>query len=262
MSDGMSDDAPVDSWRRRLEETCGGCTILRRACVLGSVASTQDAPETQKAVVGTVVTACRQTAGRGRFGRQWADTAECGIATTFVVAAQPAERLALAAAIATAEAAEYALGSPVGIKWPNDIVVGRRKLAGVLIESNRERALVGIGMNVAQHRFEGELADRATSLAMLGARCDRIEVICALVRALDRALSAPDAALTDGFAARDALVGARALFATPSGPIEGVVRSIDPMRGLRVMLGSGSEVFLPALSTSVAEWAVARARRD
>ena len=257
----MSDAASVDSWTRRLEHVCAGCSIFRSVCVLESIASTQDAPETRSAAIGTIVTACRQTSGRGRFGRHWADTAECGIATTFVAAAQPAERLALAAAIAAAEAAEHALGAPVGIKWPNDIVVGRRKLAGVLIESNGERALIGIGMNITQREFEGELADRATSLAMLGARCERIDVLAALVGALDRALSAPDSALADGFAARDALVGSRALFATPSGPVEGVVRAIDPMRGLRVVLGSGSEVFLPALSTSVAEWAVARARQ-
>jgi hypothetical protein len=59
---------------------------------------------------------------------------------------------------------------------------------------------------------------------------------------------------------RDALRGTRALFATPQGPVEGEVRSVDPMRGLVVRTASG-EHFLPAQSTSVAEWAVHRAAR-
>ena len=142
----------------------------------------------------------------------------------------------------------------VGIKWPNDVVVGGRKLAGALIETSGGRALIGIGMNIAQQRFEGELEARATSLAMLGVSVDRVDVLCELVRALDRALAATDAGLAEQFAARDALRGTRALFATPSGPVEGEVVSVDPMRGLVVRTDSG-EHFLPANSTSVAEWA-------
>lgn len=245
--------APFARWQPRLDAACAQAALLHRAIVLEETPSTQDAPETRSARPGTVVTAWRQTAGRGRFGRQWSDTATAGIAVTFVVDAQPAERLALAAAIAAAEAAESALGSRVGIKWPNDVVVGSRKLAGVLIETSSGRALVGIGLNVAQGAFEGELADRATSLAILGAAADRLDVLCALVSALDRALSAGDAALVEQFHARDALRGTRALFATPAGPVEGEVRSVDPMRGLVVRTESG-EHFLPAQSTSVAEW--------
>jgi len=272
-------DTTLAEWPARFAAVCAETALFHSGIALEETASTQDAPETRGARAGTFVTAWRQTAGRGRFGRHWSDTAEAGIATTFVVEQQPAERLALASAVAAAEAAEFALRvgaargaargtdaagavSPsdavpprsVGIKWPNDIVVGGRKLAGVLIETSGGRALIGIGMNIAQQRFEGELEARATSLAMLGARVDRVDVLCELVRALDRALAATDAGLAEQFAARDALRGTRALFATPSGPVEGEVLSVDPMRGLVVRTDSG-EHFLPANSTSVAEWA-------
>lgn len=249
----MSAPHALADWQPRLDALCAPSSRFRRAIVLEETASTQDAAETRAASAGTFVTAWRQTAGRGRFGRSWSDTAEAGIATTFVVDTQPAERLALASAVAAADAAESALGTAVGIKWPNDIVVGGRKLAGVLIETSGTRALIGIGMNIAQERFDGELAARATSLAILGARVDRLDTLCALVEALDRALSMSDSELVARFRARDALRGTRALFSTPAGPVEGEVVSVDPMRGL-VVRGDSGEHFLPAQSTSVAEW--------
>lgn len=246
-------------WQARLDDACGGLHAIRRVVALAETASTQDAPETRAAPAGTLVTAWRQTAGRGRFGRNWADTGTEGVAASFVVEAQSGERLALIGAIAAAEACEAALGAPVGIKWPNDTFVSGRKLAGVLIERRGDLAVIGIGINVSQQEFPPELSSRATSLAMLGAHADRIEVLCALVRSLDHALAATDESLVAGFHARDALRGTRALFATPEGPVEGEVRSIDPMHGLVVRTETG-ERFLPAQSTSVAEWGGIRVR--
>lgn len=240
-------------WQDRLDATCARMTFFRRVVVLAETASTQDAEETRTATPGTLVTTLRQTAGRGRFGRNWADTADAGVAVTFVVDAQPTERLVLASALAAAEACEAMLGRRVGIKWPNDVVVAGRKMAGVLIERRDGLAAIGIGINVAQREFEGELSARATSLAIEGRSVPRLEVLVALVEALDRALSATDDVLLQAFLVRDALRGHRALFATPDGPVEGEVRSIDPMRGLVVRTESG-ERFLPAASTSVAEW--------
>ncbi len=250
---------PFADWEPMLRAACDATALFRRVVALEQTASTQDADETRAATVGTIVTAWRQTAGRGRFGRQWSDTATQGLAVTAVIDAQPAERLVIAAAVAAAEAAESALGARVGIKWPNDLFVAGRKLAGVLIEVRGGVALVGIGMNISQTSFEGELESRATSLAMLGAHADRLAVLCTLVGALDRALTANDAWLVERFLERDALRGTRALFATPAGPVEGEVRSVDPMRGLVVRTAMG-EHFLPAQSTSVAEWARPAAR--
>lgn len=251
--------ASIAEWGHRLERCCEDLRIVRRAVVLAETPSTQDAVETRAAEAGTLVTAWRQTAGRGRFGRHWADTGREGVAASFVVHAPSSERLALIGAVAAAEACEAALGARVGLKWPNDVVVDRRKLAGVLIERRGELAVIGIGINVLQSRFEGDLAARATSLAMLGVARDRLDVLLELARAIDRALAASDATLVESFHARDALRGTRVLFATPEGPVEGEVRFIDPMQGL-VVRTETRERFLPALSTSVAEWGVAPAR--
>ena len=258
----------IDSWRWRLNHACAALGSIKRVVVLDETPTTQDAPETRAAEAGTLVTAWRQTAGRGRFGRQWADTGTEGVAASFVVEAQSSERLALIGAVAAAEACASVLESgresmlesgpdEVGIKWPNDTVVGGRKLAGVLIERRGDLAVVGIGINVSQRAFEGELAARATSLAILGTTPDRMDVLLELMRAIDAALDASDAHLVAAFARRDALRGTRALFATPEGPVEGEVVSLEPMRGLVVRTDSG-ERFLPALTTSVAEWGVFR----
>ena len=247
-----------DHWQSRLEAACHASENFRHAFTLAETPSTQDAPQTRDARAGSVIATWRQTAGRGRFGRAWEDTASAGVAATFVVHTQAAERLALASAIAAAETCEHALSNAgaittVGIKWPNDIVVAGQKLAGVLIETRENRAFIGIGINVMQARFEGELESRATSLSMLGSVTDRLDVLCVLLTSLARALGSSDDTLIAAFLRRDALRGTRALFATPTGPVEGEVCSIDPMRGLVVRTDVG-ERFLPAHSTSVAQW--------
>jgi len=244
-----ADEAPED-WRARLDAMLPSTRHFRTAVVLSETPSTQDAPETRGAPLGTVVVALRQTAGRGRFGRPWIDTEGDGLAVTFVVDAQPPERLALAGAMAAAEACEAALDRPVGVKWPNDVEVDGRKLAGVLIEVAGARAVIGIGINVGQRTFPEALADRATSLMRLGCDARRIDVLLALVRALDAALSATDATLVEAARRRDVLRGTVAIFATPEGPVEGEVVAVDPMRGIVVRTGAG-ERFLPAHSTTV-----------
>ncbi len=110
--------------------------------IVPETTSTQDAARRLDAAPGTVVIAGRQTAGRGRLGRVWADTGDEGIAASFVCAVAAPERMAVACAVATARAAESVLGRLVGIKWPNDIVAEGRKLAGILIEQSGDRAVI------------------------------------------------------------------------------------------------------------------------
>ena len=120
---------------------------------------------------GTVVTAGEQTAGRGRQGRTW--TAPPNKALLYSAIVRPLEdrhtMLPLAVPLAVCEAAEQlnpALSCKV--KWPNDIHVEGRKLAGVLIEARPQDgwAVIGIGLNlyIKSHEFPAELQDRATSL--------------------------------------------------------------------------------------------------
>ena len=106
---------------------------------------------------GAVVAADEQTAGRGRLGRRWDTPAGKGILAS-VLLRPPANRrlpeLSLVAGVAVADAAENALGLSAQIKWPNDVLVNRRKVAGVLAEKRGDAVVVGIGLNVNQTRDE------------------------------------------------------------------------------------------------------------
>lgn len=242
---------PIEEWPAALEAAVAGCRHLDRVQVLRETASTQDHARASAAPAGTAIVAFRQTAGRGRLGRAWADTAHEGVAVTFVLGDHAPESLAMRSAVAAATAVRAFAGDAPGIKWPNDVVAGGRKLAGVLVERTGGRSLVGIGINALQRGFEPELAAHATSLAMLGAPCDRLEVLVALARALDAAMSAPDDDIYRTYRALDRMCGNRLAFLTPEGPVEGTVRDVDPLRGLLVDTAAGPR-FLPAATTSVA----------
>jgi len=122
---------------------------------------------------GTVVTAAEQSAGRGRQGRAW--TAPPGKALLYSAVLRPLEErhtmLPLAVPLAVAEAAEELQPDiECGVKWPNDVLVEGRKLAGVLIEARPQDgwAVIGIGLNLAieQDEFPAELRETATSLSL------------------------------------------------------------------------------------------------
>lgn len=231
---------------------------LQRIIVLRETDSTQDAAKRFGAQPGDVITAGRQTAGRGRLGRVWADTADAGVAVTMMVdcnALRASEQLATIGAIAAACAAEAALGRRVGIKWPNDVVVDGRKLAGVLIEQSGGVAMVGVGINVGQMNWPASLHDRAVSLSQLlpaerAATVSRVMVIEWLLRSMTDAMAMDEDALAEAFASRDALSGSVASFRTPAGIVQGEVLQVQPSRGLLVRSVEG-EVWLNAATTSV-----------
>jgi len=251
MSDRMHPQRPIEDWPDVLEAAASACRHVRRVQLLRETASTQDHARASGASDGTAVIAFRQTAGRGRLGRAWADTAHEGIAVTFVVGDRSPESLAMRSAVAAATAARTFAGDAPGIKWPNDVVAGGRKLAGVLVERSEGRALVGIGVNVLQRSFPAELAQHATSLALLGAACDRLDVLTALVAALDATLEATDDDIYRTYRGLDRMCGNRVRFLTPDGAVEGTVRDVDPLHGLLVDTDAGPR-FLPAATTSVA----------
>jgi biotin-(acetyl-CoA carboxylase) ligase len=125
-----------------------------------------------------------------------------------------------------------------------------RKLAGILIETRGERALIGVGVNVAHERFHREIEHRAVSLRQLGQAADRLAVLLRLLRSLDESLSASDAALEAAYRAVDRTAGLRMRFATPGGEVEGVVLRCDPSIGLQVRAADGVHA-LPAATTRV-----------
>lgn len=247
---------PVEAWSDRLGPALASSSALSGPLiVLRETASTQDVARSQ-ATPGTVVVAARQTAGRGRFGRAWADTGTDGVAMSIVVSVARLETLAPACALAACEAIEQVCpGVALRIKWPNDLLLGGRKLAGILIESivggdGHRVAVIGVGVNVSQGQFSGDLQNRATSLRMHGHTVDRLFIMAALITSFGRLEQWHEARIAAGFALRDALVGSAGRFGTPQGEVAGRVLGLDPLHGLRLETGTG-EVFLPAATTTV-----------
>ncbi|MEO8966717.1 MAG: biotin--[acetyl-CoA-carboxylase] ligase [Solirubrobacteraceae bacterium] len=181
---------------------------------------------------GTLVTADEQSAGRGRQGRAW--TAPAGRALLCsVIVRDPPRLLPLVAGVAVAEVA----GAAAQLKWPNDVLVTGRKLAGILVEGRpQERwAVVGIGLNVAVRPgdFPVELRDRATTLGLApGAIEPTLE---RLLGALARWLGAGSEEVLAAVRERDALRGRPVRWAQGAGIADG----IDEEGRLRVLTSDG-----------------------
>lgn len=165
---------------------------------------------------GTLVTADEQTAGRGRQGRQWVAPPGSALLMSLILRDLDERQtlMPLAAAVAVCEAAEELADVACAIKWPNDVWVEGRKLAGILIEGRpQERWVVlGIGVNVhtGREQFPEELRGSATSIAAeagAGGAPSTEELLTALLGALERRLADPPDALLEAWRARDALRG-------------------------------------------------------
>ncbi len=150
------------------------------------------------AVHGAVVTTDAQSAGRGRQGRAWHSPAGENLYLSCVLRpATPPDRippLALAAGLAVTDVC-LLLGVDAALKWPNDVLCGDRKLAGILCEMTTragalDAVILGIGVNVGSRAFPPELADRATSLVLAGSDADRDHVLRELLEALERRIEA------------------------------------------------------------------------
>jgi BirA family transcriptional regulator, biotin operon repressor / biotin---[acetyl-CoA-carboxylase] ligase len=197
---------------------------------------------------GTVVTADEQTAGRGRQGRTW--TAPPGSALLYSAVLRPLEPrhsvLPLAVALAVCETAEQLRpGIECKVKWPNDVHLDGRKLAGVLIEARPQDdwAVLGVGLNltIAEDDFPQELQGRATSLFPSPAPPRQASAF--LSEALEHWLAADEPRVLAEWRRRDALLGREVSWEKGSGVAEGidergylVVRLAD---GDRVALGAG-----------------------
>jgi len=130
-----------------------------------------------------IVVADVQTRGRGRFGRKW-HSAEGGLWTSFLLFPElPADRLGLltlVAGLAVARALETHAGLEPELLWPNDVMIGGRKVAGILSESRGRAVIVGIGVNVNQSSFPPELPDATSVFICTGRHWDRLELLAGL----------------------------------------------------------------------------------
>ena len=157
------------------------------------------------AAAGVVVAAEQQTAGRGRRGSTWVSPPGAGL--YFSVIERPAvaaaaghalSLLTLAAGVAVREGIATASGLQAGLKWPNDLFIGKRKLAGILAEglaigSPDQAVIIGVGVNVQPAAYPPDVAARATSIeGELGRAVDRDRLFAAILDALSDRLAALD----------------------------------------------------------------------
>jgi len=161
------------------------------------VGSTNDVAATlaeSGASEGTVVAADAQTAGRGRLGRQWASPRGAGLYVSIVLRPRPdrAALLTIGAGVAVCEAVRAATGVTPDLKWPNDALIGDRKVAGILAEAGTasgavHHVVLGIGINIRPAAYSVDVAPLATSLeAELGKAVDRGLVFAELLTAVRR----------------------------------------------------------------------------
>jgi len=196
---------------------------------------------------GAIATTDHQTAGRGRLGRSWIEAPGTSVIVS-VLLRPPAERrapeLSLVAAVAVAHALEEAAaGLAAQIKWPNDVLVEGRKVAGILAEMKGVAVVLGIGINVNQ--TQGELPDGAkiepASLRTLDdVERDREAILKTVLRRLDRSYgdwrTNGLAALHADLAARDYFRGRR----IRAGDTRGVAAGIDLAGRLQIETAAGS----------------------
>lgn len=204
---------------------------------VGSTLDVAHSLATTGSTAGVLVVADAQSAGRGRMGRSWQSEAGGGVWLTLVERppAGPAlDVLSLRIGLVLAPALDRFAASPIRLKWPNDLYVGDRKLAGILVEARwrdgvPEWVAIGIGINVRVPSAE----PKATGLVD-GTR--RVDVLRTAVRGI-RAAVQQRGSLSDeelqAFAARDFAAGRRSLE-----PVQGRVLGIDPSGALKVDVGS------------------------
>lgn len=203
---------------RRHEPECESTQLL-----LGS-----DDPE------GAIATTDHQTAGRGRLGRQWVEAPGSSVLVSVLLRPPPelpAPQLSLVGGLAAALAVEHALELAAQIKWPNDVMVDRRKVAGVLAEARDGVVVLGIGVNVNQTRDElpADAKMPAASLRLLDGRVrDREELLRSVLERLDGLYAAWRAggldAVYDDLGARDFLRGRRVTVDDVAGTAQMITR--------------------------------------
>jgi len=238
-------------------------TIIHR---LESVASTNDAARElvrSGAAHGTVVVADEQTRGRGTKGRTWHSPPGLGLYASFILRWDDPEGLGesfallpLAAGLASAEAVREAAGVKARLKWPNDLVWGRKKLGGILTEAVLRpgapgHAVVGVGINVnhGESDFPAGLRETATSLRLASGRpADREVLLRELCRFLDgwynSLIRGEGEAVVRGCVKRMAFSrGQRVRVTTARGVTEGVYRGLGPAGRLLLERPGGAASF-------------------
>ena len=246
MRSSRADDGPqyadaIERARARLGSVASTFVFLPSTGSTNDVALARSVESGAAGSHGLVVVADEQTAGRGRRGRAWFSPPRAGLYVSVVLSpgsarVDPVRALSLvtiACGVALAEGVAAATGLEVDLKWPNDLYVAGRKLAGILAErASDAHVVVGYGINIAAAAFPPELRDHATSLeSELGGGIDRahvlVETLAALARRYDDLLAGRFDAILDAWRGRaPAAEGARVAWSTNAGAMSGVTAGI------------------------------------
>ncbi len=247
----------LDAERIRGELTVAARRTCRELSVLPEVDSTNAELLRRQAVPAPAWRACLaelQTRGRGRRGRRWRMPPAGGLAISvlrsFDVPLRSLAGLSLCAGIAAAEALESCGLSAIGLKWPNDLMVERRKLGGVLVELGGSprgfcQAVIGIGINYRLGGMSRSIDQPAVDVeALSGSAAPSRNALAAAL--LSRLVEALESFAGDGFEpfvkaweARDLLRGRAVRVETDVGPRFGVARGVDGRGALRVQFVDG-----------------------
>jgi len=206
---------------------------------------------------GAVVLAEEQTAGRGRAGRAWHSERAAGIYVTLLLrprlAPVQAPLLTMMAGLSTHAAIQAQTGHTLELKWPNDLLINGKKVGGILTEMHAEPGqvrfvIVGIGLNVNQEKFTGELGTIATSLRIeTGKQQSRLELLVRLLREFEndynQFLREGAASVTEKFAAISSYAqGKRVRVANGTESFAGTTAGLGPEGLLRVKRDDGEMV--------------------
>lgn len=255
----------------QLQRSCGSARVGQRIIHLETTDSTNDEAWRRLPAGdadGLVVLAEYQTKGRGRMGRAWKATRGASVLCSVLIedcasALTPAT-VGLAAGVALHDAIVDATGLHCVIDWPNDLLIGDRKVAGVLVESRKSPGgtaiyVMGIGINCLQHagHFCEELAGRATSLDIESdSPISRQLVVLRLLERMDEWFAAPtrwtDADLRVAWLARASPLGRRVSLVHQGQTHRGSIIDLDPVAGLVVQLDSGGVRMFAAADTTTA----------
>ena len=237
----------------QIEWELGTRLIGRRVAVWNRVTSTNDLAAraaASEANAGLAILAEGQTAGRGSRGRTWVAPPGSSILMSVLLFPPPPLQdpawltalaaVALAGAIDLGDCGPGAMPGEARIKWPNDILIDGRKVAGILVERGLGTVLgIGLNVNLDLDQFPPDLRDSATSLRrVFGRPLDRSEVARNILRELDRcydraATLGPDW-LNAAYGRRSEHLGHDVEVTTPAGIVAGRLGSIDLRSGLAV----------------------------
>jgi BirA family biotin operon repressor/biotin-[acetyl-CoA-carboxylase] ligase len=195
---------------------------------------------------GSVVLAGQQTDGQGRRGRRWHSEPGSGIYCSIVL--KPAPALTLALGLATADAIARSTGMVCDLRWPNDVMLAGKKVAGILVQVADGNAIAGIGINVNHISFPPELASEATSLRIhTGAPVSSTDILLHLLPAIDTFVELDQDTILRLFTrASTYAAGRRVTVAQPDGIIEGTTAGLDPAGFLIVRKDDGTDTLVLA----------------